>query len=144
MKLYTWLADKLIAHAIHHPYYHLKHADGDAHMDRFWVVKPRAWLPLSVRVHHILSSDRGRCIHDHTQSSLSLILRDGCWEITPGDASWRGEGDWVLRAAGDQYRLLVSKKTSCWYFVIMFGKVWAHNEARLSGIAQAGAKEAYA
>lgn len=122
MRLGKWLSDRLIAHAIRHPYEHIQHDDGKPYMDRYWLLKPRAWMPLSIRIHHILSSDRGRDMHDHPWSSVSHILRGGYWELMPDQVAWRGEGDWVSRAALDRHRLLVPKKTSCWSLFVMFGK----------------------
>ena len=126
------LADAIIGHAKKHPYFHL-----EGYMQRFWVLKPRKWLPLSIRVHHILRSDNERHLHDHPWASCSVILRGGYWEEVPVSQHQHPEmdqypsqrvlkerrpGSIVLRLATDRHRLIVPPGKDCWSLFIMLGK----------------------
>lgn len=123
----------IINRAQRSPYLHLP-----GYMHRYWLLRPRAWLPCSVRVHHILRSDTDRHLHDHPWANISLVLRGGYTEVLPVDqlqhprldqhpedwlqAKARWAGSLVLRAARDRHRLLIEPGTSCWTLFIMFGK----------------------
>jgi hypothetical protein len=57
MKLLQRLVDRIIARAMRDPYFDIVGTDGSTYMRRFWLMRPRKWLPISIRVHHILRSD---------------------------------------------------------------------------------------
>ena len=69
----------LIDRAMRTPYFHLP-----GYMDRYWLMKPSKWtLGCSVRIHHILSSDSDRVLHDHPWPFVTMILRGGYFEDRP-------------------------------------------------------------
>lgn len=59
---------------------HLFHADGSAYMERFTLFETR-WL--SARIHHIVSPDWDRDMHDHPWDFVSVILSGGYIEERP-------------------------------------------------------------
>lgn len=59
---------------------HLLHADGSPYMERFTLFETR-WL--SARLHHIVTEDYDRVMHDHPWSFLTVILRGGYAECRP-------------------------------------------------------------
>ncbi len=75
--MFSRFADWLIAHAKKTPYFDL-----EGYMERWWVIKPRSWLPFASRIHHILRSDLDRHLHDHPWPYLTVILKGGYWEVT--------------------------------------------------------------
>jgi hypothetical protein len=70
---------KLIEQAKDNPYFHL-----DGYMERYWLA-PFKENGGNVRIHHILSSDADRHLHDHPWASTSVILDGGYWEVMPAD-----------------------------------------------------------
>ncbi len=92
----------LIARAQLTPYFHL-----DGYMNRWWLFNPtppkndgadRQWPDLpSVRIHHILRSDRDRHPHDHPWNARSIILAG--WYLEARD-----DGDY-LRKPGDTFEI---------------------------------------
>lgn len=73
------------------PYQNIKHDDGTAYMDRWWLMPkfllgkdengnahPYSWCPLLIRLHHIHTSDYDRDLHDHP-SDYRTILIDGSY-----------------------------------------------------------------
>lgn len=82
------LVDWIVRRAHKTPYFHL-----DGYMDRWWLMPrcllapdengnlfPRAWLPFSIRIHHIKRADDGRELHDHPFDYRTIILRGWYWE----------------------------------------------------------------
>lgn len=82
---------KIINIAKKTPYHHL----GD-YMDRFVLRDPgedqARW---GARVHNVKRSDYDRCLHDHPWWNISIVLRDGYWEIFPGTFQSAVEADFV-------------------------------------------------
>jgi hypothetical protein len=126
-RMATWL----IARAKRTPYFHLP-----GYMNRYWIVpfanadgrdgcyvaswrrNPFVWLcqllGVSIRVHEIIRSDDGKFFHDHPASFISVILRNGYWEIRPkfrhgmyvGDsARYYSAGNILFRRFSDWHRL---------------------------------------
>lgn len=155
MGLLARVASAAIEFALQRPYYHLRHADGSAYMDRYWLMPkfllrrrlgvdddgyPQPywdrrfdWLP-TVRIHHIMSSDWDRHLHDHPFASMSLILRGRYIEIMPRyreqpasrdnlpGGQWRRlrkPGDIIFRSAVDRHRLEIIRGESCWSLFAM-------------------------
>lgn len=88
MKMWNWLVDKLIAFAKRTPYFHLQHADGSSYMERYWVVRlGRRWNKdyglIGIRLHHILTPDLDRVLHDHPWAFISVVLRGWYIEHRP-------------------------------------------------------------
>lgn len=132
LKLPAGLVDWLIRNAEQNPYLHLP-----GYMERFWLIKPRAWLPFSVRLHHILRSDVDRHFHDHPWPNLSLILRGGYVEHMPITQAQppefdqkpqctvmvtRNRGCLVRRTATHRHKLILPKGCTCWSLFVMWGK----------------------
>jgi hypothetical protein len=167
MGIFAAIAAWLIGYATQRPYYHLKHADGSAYMERYWLLPkwmlrqtsagfwqqtwapvtgtpyrepittwvPREqydvrwkWLP-AIRIHHTLSSDYDRHLHDHPWPSMSVILRGRYLEVMPRHTGQgttydqlpggtlrviRRPGDFVLRSSTDRHRLEIANGESCW------------------------------
>ncbi|MGH8073691.1 MAG: hypothetical protein ACREO4_06415 [Lysobacter sp.] len=94
-RLFVTFGRWVIRRAAWKPYFHLRNVDGTAYMDRYWLVRigrdgvdehgqPKPWI--SLRVHHIRSSDIGRHFHDHPWTFVSLVLFGGYHEDKPYDA----------------------------------------------------------
>lgn len=129
MKFLRRIADRIIARAMRDPYFHIVGTDGSTYMERYWLLRPRKWLPISIRVHHILRSDDDRALHDHPFAYCSIILRGGYAEvrtIRPGRRSaysyrveWHGSGAILLRSAVSAHRIEIRPDTSAWTLFIM-------------------------
>lgn len=164
------LVDLLIRLARRSPYEHLQHADGSPYMYRYWLMprwmlekhsvevsgpmtvfhyvdywKPRRWVPFSIRLHQIVTSDYDRDMHSHPWSFLSLVLRgryvearplftEGFkfdWELKQGEELnrkvIRRAGSLAFRRASDRHRIryvdpdtwtlvIAGRKTRDWGF----------------------------
>lgn len=96
----------IVARASRTPYSDIYGADGKSlYMRRFWLFNPYdnvpggnlrrfAWLPLSIRVHHIIRPDEDRHLHDHPWNYRTVIL-DGTY------AEMRSDGKQYRRETGD-------------------------------------------
>lgn len=83
----------LIERAQRTPYSHIWSKDGTrCYMRRWWLFNPYpgsdqvhlrrfAWLPLSIRIHHILRADEDRHLHDHPWDARTIILDGGYAEL---------------------------------------------------------------
>lgn len=162
------IARFLIWLALRTPYFHLHHADGSLYMGRYWLMprfllrecseadrdnhrvsylKPRAWLPLSLRLHRIATNDVDRDMHDHPAGFVSIVLSGGYIELRPtsvepcfadvkntgdprviqsheetGIATERRPGSIAYRRATDRHRI-IAVKPDTWTLVIWFRKV---------------------
>lgn len=122
MKVFRWIADRIIARAMRTPYRHLP-----GYMERYWLL-PYGRLPIAARVHHILRSDSDRVFHDHPWPYLTIILRGGYTETTPvydesgiynGTRSrWHGAGSILFRRAQSWHRLEVPEGVTTWTLFI--------------------------
>lgn len=145
--LLTVLVDALIDFARRTPYSHLYHADESLYMERWWVIRPRAWLPFALRVHHIATHDLDPHCHDHPWSFVSLVLRGRYIEARPVDLdpcflgeyenvgfTERKAGSIAFRRCVDRHRIihvspdcytlvLTTKKLHAWGFFTPHGKV---------------------
>lgn len=129
----------LIEHAKKTPYFHL-----EGYMERFWVIKPRWWLPIASRIHHILRSDSDKHLHDHPWYYLTIILRGGYWEVTFADPlkdygyrynlfqgedgqwykkRWYGPGSVIIRKPNSWHRLIVNEGETAWTWFTTSKKV---------------------
>lgn len=118
-----------IRRALRKPYRHLRHADGRPYMDRFWLFRigPQSgeypWL--GARVHHILSSDDDRAMHDHPWPFLSIILRGGYAEMRlasdfPRERNWYTNlGDEAVLVTGRAYAAgdVLFRRSSTWHLL---------------------------
>lgn len=82
------LVNNIIGYAEKRPYFHLIHDDGLPYMDRWWIMPrclltfdengnlfPHKWVPLIIRLHHILTCDYDRDLHDHPADYRTILLR---------------------------------------------------------------------
>lgn len=106
-------------------------ADGSLYLRRFVARKAPA---RSIYLHHIVRSDRDRCLHDHPRDFLIIVLWGGYWEHLPeGRKKWRGPGSVRRMPAETRHRVqlrarrdgseipawtlcVVGKKTRDWGF----------------------------
>jgi hypothetical protein len=151
-KLLAWaiatrpqLVDALINRAKKTPYFHL-----DGYMRRWWLLPrwligadqygnpfPRAWLPISARVHHILRADNERELHDHPFDYRTIILKG--WYVEEdifGELHYRGTGDTVANRAQTFHRIatvspggvwtlfIISRRINRWGFLVGGRKVY--------------------
>jgi len=77
---------------------------GDLYMRRWWLCRNR-WF--EVRVHHIVSPDPGRDMHDHPWPFRTFILRGWYLEQRSnwGAPTMRNEGDTYAMDAHDRHRI---------------------------------------
>lgn len=139
------IINAIISSAQKTPYFHL-----EGYMERWWLVggwnaqrqndndyfdPARAkgglyeWITdrVAVRLHHILRSDDDRHFHNHPSWSVSIVLRGGYFEWTPGPGidhvKWRGPGAIVFRRASLLHRLELPPLTTTWSIFILGRKV---------------------
>lgn len=147
MQVFSRLADAMIASARRTPYFPLL-----GYMERFWLfrvgrAKPdehdggvagedrRAHRWLGARVHHILRSDKGVAFHDHPWNYMTLILKDGYYEVVPVLDPNGTVTDVLVRNARAWHRIelpegrtawtlfLMGPSRQTWGFLTRFGKV---------------------
>ncbi len=87
-----WARQRIINLAQSTPYFDIV-TDGKLYMRRWWLMPrwcldfdmvrgypmPKAWMPFSIRVHHIVRPDPDRHLHDHPFNFRSIVL-DG-WYV---------------------------------------------------------------
>lgn len=95
-RLFEAFANWAIRRALRTPYTHLRQPTGEGYMDRYWGDRvgrsgaPEDGYPwIGDRIHHILSSDDDRAMHDHPWPFVTIILRGGYEEIRPFDQDKR-------------------------------------------------------
>lgn len=69
-------------------------------MERYWLIKPRKWLPFKVGLHYTYKSDPIPYLHDHPWDWCSILLRGRYVEISKGkDGKNRKKeyGPWSIR-----------------------------------------------
>lgn len=100
------VADWLVRRAFRTPYADITSPDGQSvYMKRWWLFNPYPgsdqcdlrkypWLPVSIRVHHILREDADRHLHDHPWDARTIILIGGYVEV-------REDGRHHYRVPGD-------------------------------------------
>jgi hypothetical protein len=71
----------------------------------------------SIRLHHWISSDDQRHLHDHGWSYWSFILIGGYTDISPSKRITLSGGDIIFRQAEHRHKVLVNKN-GCWSFLI--------------------------
>lgn len=93
------------------PYFDIHDKDGTLYMRRWWLLPrwcldfdpergypmPKAWMPFSIRLHHIVRPDADRDLHDHPFNFRSLVLEGMYYEL--GTSGWHRRVE-----AGTTYR----------------------------------------
>lgn len=82
------LIEKIVSYGADKPYHHLVHRDGVPYMNRWWLMPhwmlgrdengylfPKDWVPVKIRLHHIVTEDYDRDLHDHPADYRTIILR---------------------------------------------------------------------
>lgn len=82
-----------------------------------WYLLPRNRL-CNVYLHKFLRDDDDRAMHDHPWSSLSIVLKGGYFDITPGPDGteqrvWRGVGSVIFRSAVSRHRVECRRESFC-------------------------------
>lgn len=122
-RVLAWLAtrpavsDWLIARAMRTPHSEIRGDDGSLYMGRWWLFNPYPrtdgahlrrypWLPISVRIHHIVRPDSDRALHDHPWNARTIILRGWYVERREGQGYFkRNEGDTASLRFGEFHRI---------------------------------------
>jgi len=98
------------------------------YLKRWWLVRNR-WC--AIYLHQFLRDDDDRALHDHPWANVSIVLRGGYIEVTPGYYSTDGvgrtrpafdavtrttrfAGDVVRRSATDAHRIELFGTAECW------------------------------
>lgn len=126
------LVDWLIARARRTPYFHIAGEEG-VYMRRWWLMPrwtlkadergnlmPKAWMPFSVRVHHICLPDHDRDLHDHPFNYRTIVLRG--WYVEEnifGDLTARPQGMTVSATANTFHRITDVSPGGVWTLFIM-------------------------
>lgn len=130
------IADWLIRLAARTPYFHIAGEEG-IYMRRWWLMPrwtlkvdergnlmPKAWMPFSVRVHHICLPDHDRDLHDHPFNYRTVILRCGYVEEDIfGVMRPRIPGDTVSATAQTFHRIAYVGPGGVWTLFIMGRRV---------------------
>lgn len=127
------LVERVIHIAQRTPYFHLQHANGSPYMSRWWLMPrwmlkhdehghlvPRAWVPVSFRLHHIHTADDGRDLHDHPFDYRTLLLRG--WYVEQdifGKNRWFRAGSTRAARAQTFHRITSVSVGGCWTLFIM-------------------------
>lgn len=112
------------------PYYNIHGPDGTLYMRRWWLLPrwclhfdpvrgypmPKAWMPFSVRLHHIVEPDQDRHLHDHPFNFRSIVLAGGYVEQVDDDGSSRvvRHGDTYRSPAGRWHRIAIVQDGGAW------------------------------
>lgn len=115
---------------------HIGRSDGDTYLQRFILLRC-PWG--AVYLHRFFRGDEDKCIHDHPWHFVSLILKGGYWEKTPGGAlTWCRPLSIRFCPAAHRHRvildefrtgnvwtlILTSTKVRSWGFWTDRGRVW--------------------
>lgn len=144
------IADALIRRARRTPYFHLHHADGSLYMERFWLRPYKDDRSgIAARVHHLVTADYDRALHDHPWDFVSIVLKGGYVEARPAgvepsfceedgselcNVHTRTAGSIAFRRATDRHRIvyvapdtwtlfITGPKRQWWGFYTPKGKV---------------------
>ena len=80
--------------------------DGSIYLRRWWIIPRNRWF--NIYLHHFVSSDDDRALHDHPWINMSILIQGDYLEIVPGKNSSNpgiGEGNsrCLLRREGHIY-----------------------------------------
>ena len=88
--------------------------DGRPYMKRYYLHHSPA---MSIRLHHLLTSDPGRDLHDHPWDFCSLLLTGGYRETTPdGETDYRSPC--VVSRRAEQFHRLDLLDGPMWTYVV--------------------------
>ncbi len=109
-----------------------------AYMERFWLFNPYdrvkrkrrfEWLPISIRIHHILREDRGRHQHDHPWDARTFILCGSYIENRGERSFYRRPGDTATLNFDEYHEIISVSAGGVWTMFVMwkFKGVWGFN-----------------
>lgn len=75
----------------------------ELYLERFYLVRSRL---LGIFLHRFWKSDREGA-HDHPWDFVTIVLRGGYFEQTPGKARWRGPGSIIFHKAEEFHRIFI-------------------------------------
>lgn len=122
------VADWIIRRAMKTPDEHL-----NGYMNRYWFFNPYLrgtqrhkrrweWLPLSIRIHHILRADSALDMHDHPWNARTIILKGFYIELKEnqleGNVRWPGDTSAIL--FNGYHHISYVRESGVWTFFIMF------------------------
>lgn len=92
--------------------------DADRPYLRRWYFLPRNRL-FNVYLHQFCRDDEDRAMHDHMYVSLSIVLRGGYFDLSPGpdgttQRRWYGPGSLVFRWASTPHRIELRRWWIIW------------------------------
>lgn len=130
------LVDRIIERSQRTPYFHIAGEDG-VYMRRWWLMPrwtlqaderghlmPKAWMPVSIRIHHICRPDHDRDLHDHPFNYRTIILRGGYTEEDVfGRYHVREPGDTAAATAQTFHRIAEVSTGGVWTLFIMGKRV---------------------
>ena len=149
--LWRWVAyvvtrpvvrDWIIDRAMRTPYSHIHSSDGERlYMRRWWLFNPfdgsgrggtylrlHRWLPVSIRVHHIVRPDEDRHLHDHPWNARTIILKGSYREQREDGRSYhRHVGDTAKLRFGEYHRIdHVRRYDGAWtlFITYRYGGTW--------------------
>ncbi len=85
--------------------------DGVPYLARYRLIKTK-WF--SIYLHHILTSDQDRNMHDHPFNFTTFILWGGYLEHTPRGAEFHGRFETIRHKATDLHRLELEPGVTAW------------------------------
>lgn len=131
------IANYLIRRAVRTPDEHLT-----GYMNRYWLFNPADrktrrrrwnWLPVSIRVHHILRADRGDHMHDHPWNARTFILSGWYSEYRKVQHAQdkrsymllidRLPGDTATLQRGEYHHISQVSPGGVWTLFVMFGEI---------------------
>lgn len=132
-----WAFDTISRLSEKTPYADIIGPDGRLYMRRWWlmprwflkesskgVLTPRAWLPFSIRLHHIVLPDADMHLHDHPFNFRTFVLRG--WyaeENIFGNAFVLESGRTARRAANEFHRIADVSSGGVWTLFFMGRRV---------------------
>jgi hypothetical protein len=86
---------------------------GGPYLNRWFLVPRNRWF--NVYLHQFLRDDDDRALHDHPWWSVSIVLRGGYYDISPGpdgteQRRWYGPGSVIIRQATSRHRVELAER----------------------------------
>jgi hypothetical protein len=85
------------------------------YMLRWWIIPRNKWF--NIYLHKVCRDDDDRALHDHPWVSLSIVLKTGYVEVTPGGRKSFRAGSVIYRNATYQHRLELDKGPAWTLFI---------------------------
>ncbi len=82
-------------------------------MNRYYLLfknRPK-WFPFNIIIHEMLDDDHGEGVHNHMCPYITVVLKDGYWEILSDGKYWRKPGYIGFRSADNLHRVALKPGT---------------------------------